>query len=74
MKVTYTEEIESHRAWFAHMYCPKCDEGIYEIHHQLSPIVDKCWWLECPNCGFESVHTTTCRLAINGWSKGEEEC
>ena len=73
MKVTFIEEIESHRAWFQHMFCPQCDEGTYKVHHQLEPVEERCWWITCPNCGFESAHSTTYQLATSAWAKGEEE-
>lgn len=67
MKITFIDEIESHRAWLGTMYCPKCGEGKYSIHHQLDPLVSNCWWIECPICGHESPHMPSHQAAIDAW-------
>ena len=72
MKITFTEEIEARRAWLGNMYCPKCVCGKYNIHHQLEPVITECWWIECPECGHESLHVPTREIAIMEW-QGENE-
>ena len=67
MKVTYIEEIKSCHAWRESMYCSKCNEGKYKIHHQLKPETSMCWWIECENCGYESTPALTKYLAITNW-------
>ena len=67
MKITFEEEIESHKAWFESMYCCKCGEGIYKIHHQLDPFTPNPWWIECSNCGHESIHAPSKQIAIRSW-------
>lgn len=69
MKITFEEEIESHKAWFESMYCCKCGEGIYKIHHQLQPKKKNSWWIECDNCGYESIPTETRSEAIHWWKQ-----
>ena len=69
MKVTFIEEIEAHKAWLGNMYCPQCDEGTYKIHHQLEPMTRAGWWLECPNCGFESYPSPSREIAIARWKQ-----
>ncbi len=70
MKVTFMEEIEAKHAWRESMYCPKCDCGSYRIHEQLQPEVKDPWWIDCPNCGYESEHTYTRQGAIYNWQRG----
>lgn len=67
MKVTFVEEIEAHHAWLVNMYCPICNEGTYKIHHQLQPETSSAWWVECPNCGFESYPSPSREIAISRW-------
>lgn len=76
MKVTFIEEIESRHAWFANMYCPQCNEGIYNIHHQTKPESPNPWWVECPNCGFESYPSPSREVAIARWKQARcsNEC
>lgn len=74
MKVTFMEEIETHHAWREKMYCYQCDCGKYNIHHQLEPEIGNCWWIECVNCGHESIHAPTRAMAIEFWAKGDEIC
>ena len=69
MKITTFEEIEAHRAWFGNMYCPQCNEGTYRIHHQIMPETSSAWWLECPNCGFESYPSPSREIAIARWKQ-----
>ena len=72
MKVTFVEEIEAHRAWLGNMYCPACVCGKYNIHHQLNPETDHCWWIECPECGHMGTPQSTKQLAIMEWQKENE--
>ena len=67
MKVTFIEEIEARHAWRECMYCSKCDNGTYRIHHQTMPYVDEPWWVECASCGHEGKPSVTREGAINRW-------
>ena len=67
MKITFMEEIEVHHAWRECMYCKKCDNGTYRIHHQITPYTEEPWWLECENCGNESIHAPSKQIAIRSW-------
>lgn len=69
MKVTFIEEIETHRAWLETMSCPKCCELKYRLHHQTFPTTENSWWLECANCEFESPAAPSRELAIKAWKK-----
>ena len=69
MKITFEEEIESRKAWFDSMYCSKCDEGIYSIHHQLLPKTGDCWWVECENCGHTCATSPSRAIAIARWKQ-----
>ena len=69
MKVTFMEEIEARRAWRECMYCSKCNEGRYKIHHQLQPETSNAWWVECETCGFESPSAPTREIAITKWKQ-----
>ena len=67
MKVTFLEEIESKHAWRDVSYCAKCNNGIYEVHHQLEPETSDCWWVMCPNCKREMPHMPTRAMALKYW-------
>lgn len=67
MKITYIEEIENRTAFSRKMYCPRCGSHIYNIHHQLQPETDRCWWIECDECGRESEGAITKKYAIEKW-------
>ena len=67
MKITFTEEIEAHRAWRECMGCSNCGELKYNIHHQLEPKVQDSWWVTCPNCGHESKHKNDREDALAEW-------
>lgn len=69
MKVTYYEELEARKAWRNCMYCPKCDGYKYTIHQQLHPITRVAWWVQCDNCGYESMHCYSREEAIAHWKK-----
>ena len=70
MKITFMEEIEAHHAWRECMYCKKCDNGTYRIHHQITPYAEEPWWIECPNCGYESKPSAIRSGAIARWKRG----
>ena len=69
MKITVIEEIESKRAWAASMFCPRCGESRYQIHHQLQPNSFHCWWLSCPNCEYETEAMFAKDLAKKRWKE-----
>lgn len=69
MKVVFLEEIEEHKAWTNKMCCSKCNEFKYKIHHQVSPEITEAWWVECANCGHESLSMPSRELAIDRWKK-----
>lgn len=67
MKVTTMEEIETHKAWSNRMTCPRCDEFIYKIHHQIIPETSNCWWVECFMCKYETEPAPDRKIAISRW-------
>ena len=67
MKVTFLEEVENRTAFSRSMYCPKCGSHIYNIHHQLQPQTDRCWWIECDECGHEGGSDLSKKFAIAKW-------
>ncbi len=74
MKVTFTEEIEQHSAWWPSMYCSKCTHYRYTIHHQTEPETDEAWWIECLKCGHTTPALPTRELAMSAWRSEERVC
>ena len=73
MKVTFREEIEARKAWHKNMYCPRCNEGKYKIHHQMEPETYNNWWVECENCGYEGYHSPEREIAIARWKQAHND-
>lgn len=71
MKITFTEEIESHRAWRGCSGCSNCGELKYEVHHQIDPDIYNSWWVTCPNCGHEGRHRNARDDALAWWRSEE---
>ena len=69
MKVTYREEVESHRALTKKMRCPNCGSVSYEIHHILEPVEKQNYYLQCADCGVMGYGAPTRDLAIARWKQ-----
>ena len=67
MKVTFMEEIESRKAFTYKKRCPKCGSPYYDIHHQVTPPIPDCYWVQCRECEYEGLPGPTKDIAIGRW-------
>ena len=67
MKVTYTNIVENHMAWRAKNYCAKCGAHEYNIIEQIVPNVDRKWYVQCPQCGYETEPSYLKDIALLRW-------
>ena len=67
MKVTYWDQIETHKTFSRKMRCKKCGKHKYEIVRQLRPYTRTPWFIRCPNCDYTSETAVTRIEAIAIW-------
>jgi hypothetical protein len=67
MKVTFVEEIEQYRAFWPRKGCPLCGGFTSEIHHQIEPKEQECYWVKCSGCGRLGPEALTRELALSAW-------